>query len=91
MEDVVKLFGILVAIASAGAVGYLLISLAAAITKRLEGRPGSAALEAEVAELRAKLEEQDQLRVRLLELEERVDFVERLLAQQRDAGRLEAK
>lgn len=91
MDDVVKLFGILVAIASAGAVAYLLISLAAVLAKRLEGRPGSAVPEAEVAELRARLEEQDQLRLRLLELEERVDFAERLLAQQRDAHRLEAR
>ncbi|HXG43589.1 MAG TPA: hypothetical protein VNJ71_02410 [Gemmatimonadales bacterium] len=91
MDDAVKLFGILVAIASAGAVAYLLISLAAVLARRLQGRPGSAAPEAEVAELRARLEEQDQFRLRLLELEERVDFVERLLAQQRDAQRLEAR
>lgn len=46
---------------------------------------------AELDDLRARLAEQEDVRQRLLELEERVDFAERMLAQQRERGRLPAE
>lgn len=60
-----------------------------ALGRRIEGK-GSAdpALRQEVEDLRARLAEVDQLQHRVMELEERVDFTERLLAQQREPERL---
>jgi hypothetical protein len=51
--------------------------------QRLRGRRDSQdpGLRAELEDLRAQLEEQQDLRQRVLELEERVDFAERMLAQ----------
>jgi hypothetical protein len=46
------------------------------------------ALRAEVEEIRARLEAQEEVRHRLAELEERLDFTERVLSQQRDRDRL---
>lgn len=45
---------------------------------------------AELADLRAELAGLDELRGRVVELEERVDFAERLLAQRPDHGQLGA-
>ena len=45
---------------------------------------------ADLADLRAELAGLDELRSRVLELEERVDFAERLLAQRPDRGQLGA-
>jgi Tfp pilus assembly protein PilN len=46
------------------------------------------ALRAEVEELRARLESQEEVGHRVAELEERLDFAERVLSQQRDRDRL---
>ena len=46
------------------------------------------ALRAEVEEFRARLEAQEEVGHRMAELEERLDFAERVLSQQRDRGRL---
>jgi Tfp pilus assembly protein PilO len=56
-----------------------------AFGRRLEGR-GTAdqALRADLEQLHARLGEMDALHARVLELEERVDFTERLLAQSHD-------
>ena len=58
--------------------------LGKALADRLAGRPGVAA-SAEAERLRVEME---QLRQRLGEVEERLDFTERLLAKQRDADRI---
>ena len=60
--------------------------VAAAIAKRIAGehhRPGI-----ETAERDELLQELQQVREELTELAERMDFAERLLAKQSDAGRL---
>ena len=60
-----------------------------AIARRIEGRhQASPALQAEVDQLRTRLAEMDGLQHRVAELEERVDFAERLLAQKREPERL---
>lgn len=61
--------------------------LGKAVARRLEGGAGTdpTALEETTAPLLAHI---DELRGRLTELEERVDFAERLLTQQRDTERL---
>jgi hypothetical protein len=52
-----------------------------AIGRRLEGKgQGDAALRAEVEQLQHRLGEVDQLHQRIAELEERIDFAERMLA-----------
>ncbi|MGH7702644.1 MAG: hypothetical protein ACREMO_06095 [Gemmatimonadales bacterium] len=78
----------------------LLVSVAAtiilwpivrAIARRLEGRTAShtdLGLREEVTQLHARLGEVEVIQARLAELEERVDFTERLLAQHRDPSRL---
>jgi len=58
--------------------------LGKALADRLAGRTGVAA-SAEAERLRVEME---QLRQRLGEVEERLDFTERLLAKQRDADRI---
>jgi cytochrome c-type biogenesis protein CcmH/NrfG len=59
------------------------------LARRLEGDRGrGAAAENELAALRERVEELESQQARLLELEERVDFAERLLAWQRDGAAL---
>lgn len=92
MEGVLKFAGVMIGIALAGGAAYLIIAMVNALVRRLEGAGPSQAgrLETELADLRARLDETDATRDRLAELEERLDFTERMLAQQRDAQRLGA-
>lgn len=67
------------------------LPLIRAVVRYLERRASAAtgsdevaALRAEVDELRGHLEQVEEVSARLAELEERQDFTERLLAQQRD-------
>lgn len=68
---------------------YLVIPLFRAIRRKLEGRglPEPEVM-AELDELRARVEGMQHVERRLGELEERVDFAERLLAQQKEAKQL---
>lgn len=63
--------------------------LARAWARKLEGRIGDPELRAEVDHLRDQLGEVDGLRTRVQELEERVEFAERLLSQKRDQDLLQ--
>jgi Tfp pilus assembly protein PilO len=64
--------------------------LARALGRRLEGRGSAdAALRAEVEQLNHRLGEVDAMQSRIAELEERLDFTERLLAQSREPDRLQ--
>jgi len=61
-----------------------------ALARRLEGRGTvDAALRAEVEQLHHRLGDVDALQGRIAELEERLDFTERLLAQTREPDRLQ--
>jgi Tfp pilus assembly protein PilO len=73
------LFAIVVICLLIGAV-YILGPIAKAIARRLERHGGDPALQDELESLRERVGEVDQLRERMMELEERVDFAERLLA-----------
>lgn len=91
MDGVFKLFGIFMAMTMAGSAAYVIIVLANALVKRLEGRNTAAeAVQAELDELRSRIEEGEQTRARIAELEERLEFAERLLSQHRAEGRLPA-
>jgi hypothetical protein len=75
-------------IVGAGLVLILRGPVGRALARRLEGSSGNAReLSARVDELEARLAELEQERVRTTELEERLDFAERLLARQDQAGR----
>jgi len=68
----------------------LSLPLVKAIARRIEGKhlgPDPALL-AELEELRSRMAELEQQQGRVHELEERIDFTERLLAQQREQARL---
>lgn len=71
----------------------VLYPLMRALGKRLEGRSVGerdiAALKSELDTLRAQVAEVESGMGRVAELEERVDFAERLLAQQREPARLD--
>ncbi len=57
-----------------------------AFARRLEGKGNTdSALRTEVEQLHTRLADMDSLQSRVLELEERVDFAERLLSQTHDA------
>ena len=63
--------------------------LVRALARRLEGRAGKdPALQHELEQVQHRLAEIDALHTRVAELEERLDFTERLLAQSREPDRL---
>jgi Tfp pilus assembly protein PilN len=70
-------------------VGMLLWPLVRALARRLESGGRNAQLEGELDTLRERLQHLEQSQARMGELEERVDFAERLLAQNREPDRLE--
>ena len=63
--------------------------LARAWARKLEGKVGDPELRAEVEHLREQVAEMDGLQGRVQELEERVEFAERLLSQKRDQDLLQ--
>jgi Tfp pilus assembly protein PilO len=67
----------------------ILWPLVRAIARRIEHGTGEAHLRGEMEAMRARLAEMDAVQHRVAELEERVDFAERLLAQRAEAPRLE--
>lgn len=80
-----------IGLAALAATTIILWPIMRALARRLEGKGGGdPALRAEVDQLHARLSDVDVLHARVLELEERVDFTERLLAQAQPQGRLGA-
>jgi hypothetical protein len=72
----------IVLVAALAATTIILWPIIRALARRLEGKGSAdAALKAEVDHLHARLSDVDSLQARMLDLEERVDFAERLLAQ----------
>lgn len=75
----------------AAAVGVLFGPIGSALARRLAGRHEPGDTQAEIDEIRARVtDEADDLRHRLGEVEERLDFAERLLAHGRQADQLPA-
>jgi hypothetical protein len=66
---------------------WLLTPLVRALARRLEGRAAGAHLTGEVEDLRARVQELEAQQGRMQELEERLDFAERLLVRQREGER----
>ncbi len=82
---------LLIVIAALTAAVIILWPIMRAFGKRLEGKGGAdPALRADMEQLQLRLGEVDTLHARVSELEERVDFTERLLAQAQPQSRLGA-
>ena len=80
---------LLIVIAALTAITIILWPIMRAFGRRLEGKGNvDSVLRAEVEQLHTRLAEMDSLHARVLELEERVDFTERLLAQAQQPARL---
>lgn len=80
---------VLTALGFLAAVVLVTFPLIRAIARRIEGRAApDPAMAAELDELRAKVAELEAQQGRMHELEERIDFTERLLAQHREQARL---
>jgi hypothetical protein len=87
MNDTGPKMVLFIVIAALIATTIILTPLVRAFARRLEGKGGGdAVLRAEVERLRSHITEVDLLQSRVAELEERVDFTERLLAQTHDAS-----
>jgi hypothetical protein len=67
----------------------LMWPLIRALARRIEGGAPSAAMSAELEGLRERVRELEAMQPRLAELEERVDFAERVVAQGREPDRLQ--
>jgi hypothetical protein len=81
---------LLIVIAALTATVIILWPIMRAFARRLEGNAGGdPALRSDVDHLHARLGEIDTLQTRVAELEERVDFTERLQAQSREPDRLQ--
>jgi Tfp pilus assembly protein PilO len=63
--------------------------IARAWARRIEGKSVDLALREDLDQLHGQLAEVDHLRNKVMELEERLDFTERLLAQRKDQGLLQ--
>lgn len=90
MDEIVRLIGVMSAVVGVPMVFIFAVPpLAKAFAHRLEGKvPADEDTTAEIEALRAEVEALRDLPSRLVELEERVDFAERLLAQQQAPGLL---
>lgn len=86
MQDWGPPFILFIVLGALAAATIILSPIVRAFARRLEGKgSGDAAFRAEVEQLQSRLAEVDTLHTRVAELEERVDFTERLLAQAHDA------
>jgi Tfp pilus assembly protein PilO len=91
MENILRLFGVFLAMGGAGALTYGAVALISVMAKRADRGAGDlTALTDELADLRERIAENETLRNRVAELEERVDFAERLLAQRTETPRIGA-
>ena len=78
----------LIGIAMVAGAALVLFPIARAIARRLEGRGVSQELLQQVEELRDRVRDLEASQHRVAELEERLDFTERLLSQRRDVEQL---
>ena len=71
-------------------VAAVLWPLIKAIARRIEGGAVNAALQAELDTLRDRVRQLEDVPARMTELEERLDFTERVVAQSREPDRLQS-
>ena len=80
---------VIMLLALLGTVLLIFWPLARALARRMERGGAAAELQGEVDALRQRVEQLEHGQTRVAELEERVDFAERLLAQSREPDRLQ--
>jgi hypothetical protein len=80
---------VIIVLAALGTAVLILWPLIRALARRVEGGGAAAELLGEVDALRQRVAQLEQGQARVAELEERVDFAERLLAQSREPDRLQ--
>ncbi len=83
MAAVVLLLGVGLILAT------LVWPLIKAIARRIEGGAPGAGVQAELEGLRERVRQLEEMQPRMLELEDRVDFTERIVAKGREPDRLE--
>lgn len=88
--DVLILLGGGLTLFAMGLGGYRTLRYLKQKVRSLEGSAGGAAVLSELDELRARVHELEGERERLLELEERIDFTERLLAKRDSPSELKS-
>ena len=89
MDEVISLIGVMSAVVGVPMLFIFAVPpLAKAFARRIEGPAQDHDTAAELESLRAEVDALRDMTPRLLELEERVDFAERLLAQQSEPGLL---
>jgi hypothetical protein len=76
---------VLITLGCLAAAAFVLFPLFRAIARRIEGKSADRELRAELDELRNRVQELESAQLHVAELEERVDFAERLLSQQQRA------
>lgn len=74
---------VLISLGFFAACTIVLFPLVRALSQRLAGRGADEVLRGEVAQLQERVRELEQTQHRMLELEDRLDFAERLLAERR--------
>jgi hypothetical protein len=90
MDEGLKLFGVLMALVTAGGAGYALVLVVNAVARRLGMTQSPAALpDDRMADLEARVAQIEDVAARLGDLEERVDFVERRLVEGTQPRRLD--
>jgi uncharacterized protein YlxW (UPF0749 family) len=91
-DEIIGLAAVILIFGGGGAILFSLTPVGKAIAARLLGKKGSSEADQETAdevrELRAEVDELQHLGQQVSELGERVDFLERLVAKQREPERL---
>jgi Tfp pilus assembly protein PilO len=81
---------LMIVLAALAAATIILWPIMRAFGRRVEGKGvADPAMRSDIEQLQARIGEVDALQARVAELEERVDFAERLLAQNREPDRLQ--
>ena len=91
MDEFFELFGVLSAVVAAGGIGYFVVGFIYITLRKMQLRanlPTETDTEQQTKELEGRIEVLESQVSRMAELEERVDFAERLLAKQREGARL---
>ena len=91
MGDFLELFAVLSAVVTVGGIGYFVVGFIHITLRKMQLRaklPTEADTEQQTRELEGRIEFLESQVSRMAELEERVDFAERLLAKQREGARL---
>jgi hypothetical protein len=89
VEEILMFFGVMMSLVITAATGYGLFALIGTVSKRASGRRELPAIAPEeLDDIRARLAEVDQMHGRIAELEDRLDFAERLLAQRKEPEKI---